>query len=67
MATDVAARGEFCVSRLGRWAAWVESIMYIYVHTCIGTGLDVNSVTHVINFDLPDEFDSYVHRIGYVL
>jgi len=27
-------------------------------------GLDVDGVTHVINFDLPNEPDSYVHRIG---
>ena len=27
-------------------------------------GLDVPDITHVINFSLPDEFDSYVHRIG---
>ncbi len=27
-------------------------------------GIDVDGVTHVINFDLPDEAESYVHRIG---
>tara|TARA_R110000787_G_scaffold274979_1_gene383313 strand:- start:155057 stop:156343 length:1287 start_codon:yes stop_codon:yes gene_type:complete len=27
-------------------------------------GIDVDGVTHVINFDLPNEPDSYVHRIG---
>ncbi|SDY06226.1 ATP-dependent RNA helicase DeaD [Evansella caseinilytica] len=27
-------------------------------------GLDVNNVTHVINFDLPQDAESYVHRIG---
>ena len=27
-------------------------------------GLDVDDVTHVINFDLPNEPESYVHRIG---
>lgn len=27
-------------------------------------GIDVEGVTHVINFDLPNEPDSYVHRIG---
>ncbi|WP_088036064.1 DEAD/DEAH box helicase [Evansella clarkii] len=27
-------------------------------------GLDVNNVTHVINFDLPQDSESYVHRIG---
>ena len=27
-------------------------------------GIDVDDITHVINFDLPNEEDSYVHRIG---
>jgi ATP-dependent RNA helicase RhlE len=27
-------------------------------------GLDVENVSHVVNFDLPDEVDNYVHRIG---
>ncbi|MDZ7543159.1 DEAD/DEAH box helicase, partial [Clostridium perfringens] len=27
-------------------------------------GLDVSGVTHVINFDLPQDPESYVHRIG---
>ncbi|HET6518897.1 MAG TPA: DEAD/DEAH box helicase [Geminicoccaceae bacterium] len=27
-------------------------------------GLDVEGITHVINFDLPNEPESYVHRIG---
>jgi ATP-dependent RNA helicase RhlE len=27
-------------------------------------GIDIDDVTHVINFDLPNEPESYVHRIG---
>ena len=27
-------------------------------------GLDVERISHVINYDLPHEFDTYVHRIG---
>jgi ATP-dependent RNA helicase RhlE len=27
-------------------------------------GIDVDSVSHVINFDIPNEAESYVHRIG---
>jgi len=27
-------------------------------------GLDINNVTHVVNYDLPQDAESYVHRIG---
>jgi ATP-dependent RNA helicase RhlE len=27
-------------------------------------GLDVPNVTHVINFDMPDTYEDYIHRIG---
>lgn len=27
-------------------------------------GLDINGVTHVINFDLPQTYEDYIHRIG---
>ena len=27
-------------------------------------GLDVDDVTHVINYDLPESYEDYVHRIG---
>ncbi|MGC1337542.1 MAG: helicase-related protein, partial [Candidatus Binataceae bacterium] len=27
-------------------------------------GLDIPDVSHVINFDLPDESEGYIHRIG---
>lgn len=27
-------------------------------------GLDINNVTHVINYDPPENYDDYVHRIG---
>jgi len=27
-------------------------------------GLDVDSISHVINFDMPDTTDAYIHRIG---
>lgn len=30
----------------------------------IARGLDITNVTHVINFDLPDVAEKYIHRIG---
>jgi superfamily II DNA/RNA helicase len=27
-------------------------------------GLDINDVTHVINYDLPESYEDYTHRIG---
>lgn len=27
-------------------------------------GIDVNDITHVINYDLPESYDAYIHRIG---
>lgn len=27
-------------------------------------GLDINDITHVINYDVPETYDDYVHRIG---
>jgi len=27
-------------------------------------GIDVDDVTHVINYQIPKTYDSYIHRIG---
>lgn len=27
-------------------------------------GIDVNDITHVIQFDLPESMEDYIHRIG---
>jgi superfamily II DNA/RNA helicase len=27
-------------------------------------GLDIDNVSHVINYDLPQSYEDYVHRIG---
>jgi superfamily II DNA/RNA helicase len=27
-------------------------------------GLDIGDITHVINYDFPNEFTNYIHRIG---
>lgn len=30
----------------------------------VARGLDITDVTHVINYDLPESYETYVHRIG---
>jgi ATP-dependent RNA helicase DeaD len=30
----------------------------------VGRGIDVNDISHVINFDIPENVDDYVHRGG---
>jgi ATP-dependent RNA helicase RhlE len=30
----------------------------------VARGLDIDKVTHVINFDLPEKVEAYIHRIG---
>ncbi|MCY2977654.1 MAG: DEAD/DEAH box helicase [Planctomycetota bacterium] len=30
----------------------------------VGRGIDVTTVSHIINYDLPDDCDDYVHRVG---
>ena len=27
-------------------------------------GIDISDITHVINYQVPESFDSYIHRIG---
>ena len=27
-------------------------------------GIDINDISHVVNFDLPESYDAYIHRIG---
>ena len=42
-----------------------ESHVNILVATDVAArGIDVADITHVINFDLPNNFDDYTHRIG---
>ncbi len=37
---------------------------FIIATDLVARGIDISEVTHVINFDVPDEPESYIHRIG---
>ena len=37
---------------------------FIIATDIVARGIDVAEVTHVINFDVPDEPENYIHRIG---
>jgi ATP-dependent RNA helicase DeaD len=39
-------------------------IQYLIATDVASRGLDVEGVTHVFNYDIPEDVDSYVHRIG---
>jgi ATP-dependent RNA helicase DeaD len=30
----------------------------------VGRGIDVTNISHIINYDLPEDPENYVHRIG---
>jgi ATP-dependent RNA helicase RhlE len=45
--------------------AFKSGKMRVLVATDLASrGIDVDNVTHVINYELPDDAESYVHRIG---
>jgi ATP-dependent RNA helicase DeaD len=41
-----------------------ERLRFIVATDVIGRGIDVTSISHIINFDIPDDCDDYVHRVG---
>jgi ATP-dependent RNA helicase DeaD len=41
-----------------------QQVRWVVATDIAARGLDVDHLTHVINYDLPDGVDSYVHRIG---
>ena len=46
-------------------AAFHEGHLQVLVATDVAArGLDIDDVTHVINYDMPDQPDAYIHRIG---
>ncbi|NCN45901.1 DEAD/DEAH box helicase [Candidatus Pacearchaeota archaeon] len=41
-----------------------EHVQALIATDVIARGLDIDNVTHVINYDLPESYEDYVHRIG---
>jgi ATP-dependent RNA helicase DeaD len=41
-----------------------KQVRWVIATDIAARGLDVDQLSHVINFDLPDSVENYVHRIG---
>ncbi len=41
-----------------------KSIDYLVATDVAARGIDIQNITHVINYDLPQDTESYVHRVG---
>jgi ATP-dependent RNA helicase DeaD len=39
-------------------------IRYLVATDVVGRGIDVKNISHVINYDIPEDPENYVHRIG---
>lgn len=39
-------------------------IVHLVATDVVGRGIDVKNISHVINYDLPEDPENYVHRIG---
>jgi ATP-dependent RNA helicase DeaD len=39
-------------------------ITYLVATDVVGRGIDVDNISHIINYDLPVDPENYVHRIG---
>ena len=49
----------------GRWSSSAPASCRVLVATDIAArGIDIDDISHVVNFELPNEPESYVHRIG---
>ncbi|MFM9117932.1 MAG: DEAD/DEAH box helicase [Planctomycetota bacterium] len=40
------------------------NVRYLVATDVVGRGIDVSSISHIINFDIPEFCDDYVHRVG---
>lgn len=45
--------------------AFKSNVLNVLVATDVASrGIDVNNITHVINYDIPESYEDYIHRIG---
>ncbi|PNX79257.1 DEAD-box ATP-dependent RNA helicase 56-like protein, partial [Trifolium pratense] len=55
----------FQLRRLKRYKGFKEGKQRILVATdLVGRGIDIERVNIVINYDMPDSADTYLHRVG---
>jgi ATP-dependent RNA helicase DeaD len=40
------------------------AVTYLVATDVVGRGIDVTNISHIINYDLPQDPENYVHRIG---
>ena len=40
------------------------SVRYLVATDVVGRGIDVSSISHIINYDIPKFCDDYIHRVG---
>jgi ATP-dependent RNA helicase DeaD len=41
-----------------------REIRFLVATDVVGRGIDVTSISHIINYDIPEYADDYVHRVG---
>lgn len=41
-----------------------RKIVHLIATDVVGRGIDVTGISHIVNYDLPEDAENYVHRIG---
>ena len=41
-----------------------QSVRFLVATDVVGRGIDVTNISHIINYDVPELSDDYVHRVG---
>ena len=48
----------------GSWTNSKRDVRVVVASDLAARGIDVDDITHVINYDVPEDPEVYVHRIG---